>query len=354
MFFISMLFVKGVFVSMAGPTPNYAIQHILSTRSPKEAALENMVMALVSLLPRFLLITAIAVLGLVYFSPELAKMDTKVDFERILPDVVNRYLPVGCKGLLICGLLAAFMSTFVSTANSGVAYIVNDVYKRYLNPNAPGKKLVLLGYIWSALVIALGIAFGYATKSVHGVTEWIVSALVPAYVAPNVLKWHWWRFNGWGFFAGMAAGTLAAVFKFFVPVHPVFGFLLIMAISFLVSIVVCLTTPPEGDEILMDFYRKIRPWGFWGPIYAKCRVAEPGFERNHDFGRDMFNVVVGIVWQTTMVTFPIFLVIQQWGRMWLSVAIFAATSLVLKFTWYDRLGAGDMYMTEQTGAAGRK
>jgi len=44
-----MLFLKGALVSMAGPTPNYAIQHILSTRSPREAALENMVMAMVSL-----------------------------------------------------------------------------------------------------------------------------------------------------------------------------------------------------------------------------------------------------------------------------------------------------------------
>ena len=68
MFFAGMLFFKGVLVSMAGPTPNYAIQHVLSTRSPREAALENMVMTMVSLTPRFLLIAAIAVLGIVFFS----------------------------------------------------------------------------------------------------------------------------------------------------------------------------------------------------------------------------------------------------------------------------------------------
>ena len=62
-----------------GPTPNYAIQHVLSTRSPREAALENMVMAVVSLAPRFLLIAGIAVLGIVFFSPELAAMGTKVE-----------------------------------------------------------------------------------------------------------------------------------------------------------------------------------------------------------------------------------------------------------------------------------
>ena len=77
MFLTGMLFFKGVLVSMAGPTPNYAIQHILSTRSPREAALENMVMAMVSLAPRFLLIAGIAVLGIVFFSPELAEMGAR-------------------------------------------------------------------------------------------------------------------------------------------------------------------------------------------------------------------------------------------------------------------------------------
>ncbi len=141
MFFTGMLFLKGVLVSMAGPTPNYAIQHILSTRSPREAALENMVMALVSLAPRFLLIAGIAVLGIVFFSPDLADMGSKVNFEKILPHVLHSYVPVGFKGILIAALIASFMSTFVSTVNSGAAYVVNDIYKRYINPTAPERRL---------------------------------------------------------------------------------------------------------------------------------------------------------------------------------------------------------------------
>src|ERR1017187_10304350 len=101
MFFTAMLLLKGALVSMAGPTPNYAIQHILSTRSPREAALENMVMALVSLAPRFLLIAGITTLGIVYFSPDLAQMGAHVNFEKILPNVLNRYVPVGLQGVLI-------------------------------------------------------------------------------------------------------------------------------------------------------------------------------------------------------------------------------------------------------------
>jgi Na+/proline symporter len=255
-------------------------------------------------------------------------------------------VPVGFKGILIAALLASFMSTFVSTVNSGAAYMVNDIYKRYFNPNAPAKRLVLLGWITSSGVILLGIAFGMFTPSVHKVTEWIVSALVPAFVAPNVLKWHWWRFNGWGFFAGMVAGTVAAVAKLYMNLPPVAVFLMILAISTAASIIVCLATQPEDDAVLKSFYKTVRPWGFWGPIYDKCRADNPRFEKNKDFKRDMFNLAVGLVWQTSMVAMPIYLVIQQYGRMSICLAIFTATSIILKFSWYDKLGPGEMYMTD--------
>jgi hypothetical protein len=167
---------------------------------------------------------------------------------------------------------------------------------------------------------------------------------VPAFVAPNVLKWHWWRFNGYGFFAGMMAGTLAAVLKTYVPLHPVLSFMLILGISLAASLIACLVTAPEKDDVLKCFYRTVRPWGWWQPVYEKCRAEDPAFERNRDFWRDWFNIGLGLVWQTSMVALPIYLVIQQWGRMWLCLAVFTVTSVVLKFTWYDRLGPGEMYL----------
>jgi Na+/proline symporter len=352
LFFTSMLFFKGVLVSMAGPTPNYAIQHVLSTRNPREAALENMMMAVVSLAPRFLLIAAIAVLGIVFFGPDLAQLvaekGQKAKFEEILPQVLSRdYIPVGFKGILIAALLASFMSTFVSTVNSGAAYVVNDLYKRYINPTAPPKRYVRLGWITSSAVILLGIGFGLVTRDVHSVTKWITSSLIPAFVIPNVLKWHWWRFNGYGFFAGMAAGTAGALVVpgFFRQLHEVFVFLIILALSGLASILVCLLTQPEPDPVLKEFYRNVRPWGFWGPIYRKCRAEDPAFQKNQDCARDWFNIVVGLVWQTAMVAAPIYLVIQHWQQLWISLLVFGVTSAILKFTWYDKLGPGEMYLT---------
>ncbi|OHB66162.1 MAG: hypothetical protein A2Y76_07230, partial [Planctomycetes bacterium RBG_13_60_9] len=256
--FVLVLFFKGVLVSMAGPTPNYAIQHVLSTRSPREAALENMMMAICSLAPRFLLIAGIGVLGIVFFGNDLQAMaKDKVDFEKILPGVVNRYLPIGCKGLIVAGLLAAFMSTFVSTVNSGTAYLVNDVYKRYINPHATARRYVVLAYLCSVALILLGIVFGLVTGSVHSITQILVSAIVPAFVVPNVLKWHWWRFNGYGFFAGMVAGTASALallllnkkefmaYMGLAPLnlHPDYViFPTIIGLSLIASVVVCLLT----------------------------------------------------------------------------------------------------------------
>ncbi len=349
--FVSMLFFKGVLVSMAGPTPNYAIQHILSTRNPKEAALENMMMAVVSLAPRFLLIAAIAVLAIVFFSPDLATLiaakgkDAK--FEEILPRVLNRdYIPVGFKGILIAALLASFMSTFVSTVNSGAAYVVNDIYKRYINPDAPAKRYVALGWATSSAVILLGIGFGFLTKDVHSITKWITSSLIPAFVIPNVLKWHWWRFNGYGFFAGMVAGTAAALALLpLKSLHEVYIVLIILGVSAGASVVACLVTAPEPIAVLASFYRNVRPWGFWGPVYAAIRAQDPTFEKNRDFARDLFNLAIGLVWQVAMVACPMYLVIQKYNQAIIAFGIFAATSLVLKFTWYDKLGPGEMYMT---------
>ncbi len=222
--------------------------------------------------------------------------------------------------------------------------MVNDIYKRYINPHASPKRYVALGWITSSGVILLGVAFGFMTSNVHAVTTWITAALVPAFVAPNVLKWHWWRFNGWGFCAGMVGGTAAALI---IPssVGPVAVSLLVLAISVVASVGVCLATKPESEAILMHFYRQVRPWGFWWPIYEKCRAEDPTFERNHDFWRDWFNIAIGLVWQVTLVAAPIYFVIQHWRELWISLGVCAATSLILKFTWYDYLGPGEMYLT---------
>jgi hypothetical protein len=123
-----------------------------------------------------------------------------------------------------------------------------------------------------------------------------------------------------------------------------FPFILIF--SAVVSVVVCLKTPPECEEVLQSFYCTVRPWGFWGPVYDKLIRKYPNLQKNTNFGRDAFNVAVGIVWQLTLNIIPICIVIRQFRTMWISVAVLVVTSVIMKFTWYDKLGPGDMYVNE--------
>jgi hypothetical protein len=87
----------------------------------------------------------------------------------------------------------------------------------------------------------------------------------------------------------------------------------------------------------MDFFRRVRPWGFWGPVLKKVLAEDPGFQRNTDFFRDIFNIAVGIVWQISLVALPLYIVIQEFDRAALALGVILVTSLILKFTWYDHL-----------------
>jgi len=343
---LMMMLFKGVLVSGAGPAPNYDMQKILASKNPREASLMSFFVTVVLFLPRYLLVAGVCVLGLVFFSPQLSAMGAGVDFEQIFPYVVHNFVPVGLTGLILAGLISAFMSTYDGTLNCGASYIVNDIYKRYINKGASEKKYVMISYLSTFLLIILGFVFGMLGKSIHQITMWIVSGLWGGYVAPNILKWYWWRFNGYGFFWGMVSGMAAAIILPLAIGNPdvLFGiqtnlalFPVVLLISVAASIIGTLGTKPEKDEVLMDFYKKVRPWGLWRPIYEKVKKVDPSFERNKDFSRDMVNVIVGIVWQMTFVLIPIYLLIKQFTGMWVSVGILAVTSIFLKFNWYDKL-----------------
>jgi Na+/proline symporter len=340
-FFMMMVLLKGILASMAGPAPNYDLQRVLSAKDTKSAALMSATVSFVLYIPRYLLIAGITVLAIVFFSPKLEQMGENVDFEQILPYVIGNFIPVGLMGLLLAGLLAAFMSTFSSTINSGAAYLVNDIYKGYINKNASRRTYFLMSCFCSILVVVAGITFGLLTKSIHQVVNWIVAGLYGGYIAPNVLKWHWWRFNGYGYFAGMMAGIIAALVMPHVPVvgewAPIKSFPILLVLSVLASIIGSLAMPPEDDSTLKKFYKQIRPWGLWKPIREKVIAEDPSFIPNNNFGRDMLNVAVGIVWQLTFTIVPIYLVIKQFKAMVVSMVLLVLTSVFLKFNWYNKL-----------------
>ena len=334
---------KGVLASIAGPMPNYDMQRILATRNPREACLMNGWVTTVLMFPRYMMVAGLTVMALKYCTPQLQAMD-KPDFESLLPIVVFKYMPVGVVGFLLAGLFAAFMSNFAATVNAAPAYIVNDIYKRYINPNSPARTDILMSRISSILVLVCGLALGLFMKNIFDIMWWIVGSLNGAYVIANVLKWLWWRFNGHGYFWGMVTGIFSAMF---VPellklavghsVNALYTFPIIFTISAVGCFVGALLTKAEDDATLKKFYKTVNPWGFWGPIREKVMREDPTFRPNHDFGHDMLNVAVGMIWQLCLASLPIFIVLRNWHWAGGIAITLVATIVFLKFNWYDKL-----------------
>jgi len=336
-FFTMMLF-KGILVSAAGPAPNYDMQKILSTRSPKEAAKMSGFVSVVLMPSRYFMIAGFAILGLLFYDKLDLIVGNRLDFEQILPSAISQFVPVGLMGLLLAGLLAAFMSTFAGTLNAAQAYIVNDIYLKYLRPDASRRQTSRTNYLTGITVVAVSIIFGIFALDVNAILQWIVSALWGAYTASNVLKWYWWRFNGSGFFWGMVAGIVPAlIFPYIFDTLDLYYFPLLLVISLAGALIGTYTSPPTDEETLKEFYRNVKPWGFWKPIHEKVVAEHPGFKRNTDFWRDMFNILIGIIAQTALVIFPIYIVLKKILPLGISLAIIAVCFVIMKKTWWDRL-----------------
>lgn len=338
-YFFALMTAKGILSSLAGPAPNYDMQKILSTKSPREAALMSMIVNVVLLPTRYLLIIGIAILGLLFFKDIHITTPAGHDFERILPAVLNAYIPSGLLGLVLVGLMGAFMGTFAGTFNAAQAYIVNDIYLKSFNPGASNHQIKKMNYLTGLIVVAISISLGFFAKDVNSILQWIVSALYGGYIASNVLKWHWWRFNANGFFWGMLAGIISAMALpyIFTDTVPLFYFPVILMLSTVGAVCGSLLTPATDMQVLIKFYKTVKPWGFWGPVYKQILQSDPDFEPNRNFRSDMFNVLVGTIGQTAITALPVFAVLLMPVQTALTTGVLTVCIVILWKTWYTKL-----------------
>lgn len=338
-FFFMMMLFKGIFASVAGPAPNYDMQKILSTRSPMEASKMTGFVSIVLLPIRYSLIIGLTVLALLNYNQLNLSSPSGTDFEKILPSAIIQFIPMGIMGLLFTGLLGAFMSTFSGTLNAAQAYVVNDIYIKYINPKATNRQIIRRNYSVGIAVVLLSILLGFFVKNVNSVLQWIVGALYGGYIAANMFKWYWWRFNANGFFWGMAAGiTAALVFPYiFKDQLPLYNWPLLFGISVLGCLVGTFTAKPTDTDTLKKFYMQVRPWGFWKPIQELVQKDHPDFIPNRRFGLDMFNVAIGIIAQCCLTILPMYLVLWMKVPFLVTIAILVVIIIILKKTWWSRL-----------------
>ncbi len=323
--------VKGLLLSLSGPEQLYDFQRFLAAKDPKEASKLGALWGVIHTV-RWPMAMALAAMGIV----GLAETG---DPERVLPSVIQNMLPQGIRGVVLAALLSGFLATFNSTVNGGASYIVKDIYHKYLRPDAPQKELIYASYASSALLILLGIAVSFAATSINQMFTWIMGTLGAGVLMPNVLRWYWWRVNGWGYAVGTISGMVLSLIQALTPQFarlPLYvTFPVIAGGVCAVTILVTLLTAPTDRATLLAFYRNVRPAGWWGPIAAEANLPP----ESSTFARDLCNVVIGIPWLVAMWLCPVFVVLHRFTEAALTGGMVAVLSLVLYRTWYQTLDA---------------
>ena len=250
----------------------YNMQRMSACRNEKDAIRATLFYAIFQSCRPWLWVV-IGLVSIVVF-PALA------DHSKAYPMIINEYLGIGLKGLLITAFLAAFMSTIDTHLNWGASFLTIDLYKRFFRKKAKETHYVNASKLFMVLLMIAGAILATQVKSVSSVMEWLAYLMIPGGIA-SVLRWFWWRINAFTELTALIGGLLGGiVFQALDPTWVIFGqpwgefawefkVALLVSIIFPLSIAVTFLTQPVSLEKLEVFYRQVRPGGFWGPVRQK-------------------------------------------------------------------------------------
>lgn len=328
-----MYLAKGIIGSMGSPGGTYEEQRFLATRNARDAAKAGLGWGL------FLSIRWALIGGIAFLAVSLS-LDVN-DQETVLPNLINLHLPTWLKPFLITGLLAAFMSTFSSTLNAACSIMTRDLVQPFA-PKISEHRLVFFSYFFTAAFVIIGIVIGSMNQSIEEIWKWMQLALLPSILIPNMMRWYWWRMNGWGFTIGAFTGAVLAMTKLALKIDlPELVYFPVINLVILVACVVgSLCTRPVEEATLVNFYRKVHPRGLWGPVRKASGLSDAeldgprGLERPRNI---ILNIAVGTVGLYAMFVLPLY-AIGHWGKEAVFAALTAAVAaVILYFTWYRRL-----------------
>lgn len=209
--------------------------------------------------------------SLIYF-PNIA------DPESAYPKMMVKFLPVGLRGFLVAGFLAAFMSTITTHLNWGASYLVNDFYKRFIKKDGSEKHYVFMSQMATLLMAALAGFTAWRMKSIY--EAWLfIQLLMVGTSLVVLLRWYWWRINVWSELSAMISSLVISLTleksPYFARIHgpDYYAVRLVITLGLCTAIWLLVTflTKPVEEKQLEEFFRHVRPGGFWGPIAKKCR-----------------------------------------------------------------------------------
>jgi Na+/proline symporter len=334
---------KGLLLCFSGPEQLYDFQRFLAAKDERDASKLGALWGLIHTV-RWCFAMAIAVMAIMGIGNAALDAKLKADPETALPLIIGTMLPIGWVGFMLAALLSGFLATFSSTVNGGAAYLVKDVYQRYINPNADNRKLVRVSYLSSALLIVTGLIISVFGTSINTAFLWIFGTLAAGILPPNVMRWYWWRLNGQGYAAGVFGGMALSLSQVFVdtmyldqPLPLYIGFPVIAILSTIITITVSLLTKPTDIETLKVFYRKVQPAGAWQPARDAVLSDDPSFRKQSTFARDFLNTIIALIGITCLYVSMLYLVLHRASIGFGLLGTTVLSAIVLYFAWYKNL-----------------
>jgi SSS family solute:Na+ symporter len=256
---------------------SYVAQRMLASRSEKDAVAGTLLFnaAHYALRPWPWIIVALASLLVYPTLDDIARALPHVDRSLIGHDMAYpamlRFLPPGMLGLMIAGLLAAYVSTISTHLNWGTSYIVHDLYRRFLKPGSSEAHYVLVGRLVTAGLMVVAALLTFVLETAQTSFNLLLSIGAGTGLL-YLLRWFWWRINAWSEVAAMASSFVVALALFLAgrqgsaPAAHV-ALLLSIAITTVVWVSVTFLTRPTDAAVLRSFYERVRPGGpGWHPV----------------------------------------------------------------------------------------
>jgi SSS family solute:Na+ symporter len=191
--------------------------------------------------------------------PELSADEKRLGYAMAMRD----FLPPGLKGLLLVAFLAAYMSTISTQLNWGTSYIINDLYKRFLHPNANQKQLVRASRFNTFLLMIVALIVTSQIQTLEGAFKFMIECGA-GLGAVLILRWYWWRINAWSEIVATIAPFIAySYIHFYTDLK--FPESLFITVGFTTAawLIATYITKPTEAKVLDNFYDKIQPEGYW-------------------------------------------------------------------------------------------
>ena len=266
----------------------YIIQRMSSAKNERHALLATLWFNLAHYALRVWPWIIVAVVSIVMF-PIIPSQYSALGVKAGYPLVMNTLLGPGLKGILIVSFLAAFMSTIDTHLNWGVSYLINDIYRRFFKPNESERHYVFAGKIMTVFLMILAAFTALKMQSISKAWEFIFS-MGAGIGLVLILRWFWWRINAWSEITALATSIIITIsleavayfqsinsdiqYSLFGASPVLFGvqlqihhkLMIIVPVAILAWVSVTFLSKPEPKDKLEEFYKRVQPGGWWGPI----------------------------------------------------------------------------------------